>query len=332
VPILLFYIRGSRAGLYGLLFIIGQLTLFFPLSNYVLMPHDDELQLLPAAHKWFVMLMTYLIVGVTAFVHETSRSKGIVKLKRREELNEQLQEAAEAKTGLLLNISHGAIPTFTEFYAILLRPICSFGGFYSANVPAGFHTFNSDLLVVCWWWCALKELRTPLHGIIASSAMLLDSNTVTGSLRESLEAIKVCGEHMLELVNNVLDIGKIEAKKLSLESIPFRPMDEVDAVLKIFCTQAEQKKIRVEKVVSMDHPTRLGDPLRFRQVLFNLLSNALKFTEEGGSVYMRLRDDGEDIHTEVEDTGAGIPQDQISCLFEVTPHTRHTHALTHRTH
>lgn len=110
MPILLFYIRGSRAGLYGLLFIIGQLTLFFPLSTYVLMPHDDELQLLPAAHKWFVMLMTYLIVGVTAFVHETSRSKGIVKLRRREELNEQLQEAAEAKTGLLLNISHGATP------------------------------------------------------------------------------------------------------------------------------------------------------------------------------------------------------------------------------
>ncbi len=110
MPILLFYIRGSRAGLYGLLFIIGQLTLFFPLSTYVLMPHDDELQLLPAAHKWFVMLMTYLIVGVTAFVHETSRSKGIVKLKRREELNQQLHEAAEAKTGLLLNISHGATP------------------------------------------------------------------------------------------------------------------------------------------------------------------------------------------------------------------------------
>jgi len=169
--------------------------------------------------------------------------------------------------------------------------------------------------------------------------MLLDSNTVTGNLRESLEAIKVCGEHMLELVNNVLDIGRIEAKKLSLESIPFRPMDEVDAVLKIFCTQAEQKKIRVEKVVSMDHPTRLGDPLRFRQVLFNLLSNALKFTEEGGRVYMRLRDDGEDIHTEVEDTGAGIPQDQISCLFEVTTHARtrahaHAHArtLTRHTH
>ncbi len=161
--------------------------------------------------------------------------------------------------------------------------------------------------------------------------MLLDSNTVTGNLRESLEAIKVCGEHMLELVNNVLDIGKIEAKKLSLESIPFRPMDEVDAVLKIFCTQAEQKKIRVEKVVSMDHPTRLGDPLRFRQVLFNLLSNALKFTEEGGRVYMRLRDDGEDIHTEVEDTGAGIPQDQISCLFEVNTHAR-THTTRHTTH
>jgi cbb3-type cytochrome oxidase subunit 3 len=108
VPILLFYIRGSRAGLYGLVFIIGQLTIFFPLSTYVVQPNGDEFKLLPAAHKWFVMLMTYLIVGVTAFVHETSRSKGIVKLKRREELNEQLQEAAQAKTGLLLNISHGS--------------------------------------------------------------------------------------------------------------------------------------------------------------------------------------------------------------------------------
>ena len=161
------------------------------------------------------------------------------------------------------------------------------------------------------------ELRTPLHGIVASTAMLLDSEPIGGALKPSLEAIKVSGEHILELVNNVLDIGKIEAKKLSLESIPFRPMDELDAVTKIFALQAEQKKIRLEKVVGMDHPTRVGDPLRFRQVLFNLVSNAIKFTEEGGQVVLRMWDDGEDICTEVEDTGAGIPKEHLSTLFEV---------------
>ncbi len=80
VPILLLYIRGSRAGLYGLLIIVAQLTLFFALSSYVIQPNEAERKLLPAAHRWFVMLMTYLIVGVTAFVHETWRSKGFVKL------------------------------------------------------------------------------------------------------------------------------------------------------------------------------------------------------------------------------------------------------------
>jgi hypothetical protein len=108
IPIVLFYIGGSRAGLYGLLGIIGQLTLLFPLSCYVIQPNDQELQLLPAVHKWFVILMTYLIVGVTVFVHETSRTRVTAKLERHQELNEQLQEAADAKTGLLLNISHGA--------------------------------------------------------------------------------------------------------------------------------------------------------------------------------------------------------------------------------
>jgi two-component system aerobic respiration control sensor histidine kinase ArcB len=85
----------------------------------------------------------------------------------------------------------------------------------------------------------------------------------------------------------------------------------------IFGSQAEQKKIRLEKVVSMDHPTRLGDPLRFRKVLFNLVSNAIKFTDEGGQVLLRMSDDGELIHTEVEDTGAGIPKEHLSTLFEV---------------
>jgi signal transduction histidine kinase len=147
--------------------------------------------------------------------------------------------------------------------------------------------------------------------------MLLDSVPIGGAIWEELEAIKVCGEHMLELATNVLDIGKIEAKKLSLESIPFRPMNELDGVMKIFESLAEQKKIKLVKVVSMDHPARLGDPLRFRQVLFNLVSNAIKFSYEGGLVIVRMWDDGEAVHTEVEDTGAVIPKEHLSALFEV---------------
>ncbi|ELR25367.1 ATPase/histidine kinase/DNA gyrase B/HSP90 domain containing protein [Acanthamoeba castellanii str. Neff] len=249
IPTLLFYIMGATAGLRSLIFIVAQISLFVFLSCYVI-PPSEELVLLPPVHKWFVVVMSYLIVGTTAFVHETSRYQAIGKLKsaikEREEAHDQLQEATHAKSQFMANISH------------------------ARHDPT----------------------------------------------RDNAEIIRDCGEHMLALINNILDIERIESKRLQLECLPFKPVQELEALLKVFAAQAEQKRIQLRKCVDVRYPVRIGDPLRIKQILFNLVSNAIKFTGEGGTVTVRIIDESEDLRVEVEDNGIGIAEEHLCQLFK----------------
>ncbi len=126
---------------------------------------------------------------------------------------------------------------------------------------------------------------------------------------------------MLGLVNDILDFQRIEAGQLELEYIPFSVVHETDKVVATMLSGAEKNKIKVLRKQQLIHTVRMGDPLRFRQVLFNLLSNALKFTPHGGEVTVKLSDWEEDhqkIKVEVIDTGIGIPHDRIEHLFNVS--------------
>jgi hypothetical protein len=111
IPILLFFIVGRQAGSWGLVFILIQLTIFVPLSTYVFTPRDSGLLLVPPIHEWFVSMMTYTIVGGTAFVHEGSRHRAFSRLKLALEeaaaARQKLSEAAQAKSYFLANFSHG---------------------------------------------------------------------------------------------------------------------------------------------------------------------------------------------------------------------------------
>jgi PAS domain S-box-containing protein len=160
------------------------------------------------------------------------------------------------------------------------------------------------------------EIRTPINGILGATSLLL-SQELPGGTRDYLETIRDSGRILLATINNVLDVSKIEAGKLALERIPFSLPVLVDDTLRLFASEAEGRGIALRGELAADLPAFwYGDPVRIRQILINLLGNALKFTEVGGvTVGFRLRDDGV-ILGEVTDTGPGVPEAQRGAIFE----------------
>ncbi|MCC6391031.1 MAG: response regulator, partial [Bryobacterales bacterium] len=163
------------------------------------------------------------------------------------------------------------------------------------------------------------ELRTPMNGVLGMIDIVLDS-PLTAEQREQLETAQRCANSLLSLLNDILDLSKIEAGKMVLERIPFDIRVLIDEAVRAHRPRATHKGITVSVDVVHDVPRRItADPLRIRQILSNLLSNAMKFTERG-SVRVRVlrtpKTKGHELVFEVIDTGVGIPSDKLSYIFE----------------
>jgi len=160
------------------------------------------------------------------------------------------------------------------------------------------------------------ELRTPMNGILGYAQILLHDQHLSEQQREGLGIIQRSGEHLLTLINDVLDFSKIEAGKLRLVAKNFRFVDFLRDLSDLFKMRAAQKDIHFEFTPHPQLPTVvLADEKRLRQVLINLLGNAIKFTEHG-QVCFTITPEDERIRFEVTDSGLGIPQHQISQIFE----------------
>ena len=167
------------------------------------------------------------------------------------------------------------------------------------------------------------ELRTPMSGVIGMLDLMLDS-TLTVEQREQLRAAQNCAHSLLTLLNDLLDISKIEAGRMVLEEIPFDLRQVIAESARAHQLSAKSKGIELTWEVASGVPRKLvGDPLRLRQVLGNLLSNAVKFTSVG-SVRLVVTADSEGekardryaLHFSVSDTGPGIPYDKQAAIFE----------------
>jgi len=176
------------------------------------------------------------------------------------------------------------------------------------------------------------EIRTPLNGILGLSGMLVDGST-SPQQRELAEVIHGSGESLLGILNEVLDFSKVEAGSLELESIPFDPVQELEACLGLLGEPAQRKGLELIADLDPRLPAQvMGDPGRLRQVVMNLLSNALKFTSEG-FVALRVRCQGREggnclLGFEVQDTGVGIPPEALPRLF--SPYTQAEASTTRR--
>jgi two-component system, cell cycle sensor histidine kinase PleC len=157
------------------------------------------------------------------------------------------------------------------------------------------------------------ELRTPLNAIIGFSDMLV-TRTVTGpeKVEQYSAYIKQAAEHLLALINGILDVSKIQAGKLSVDPEPISLNALIDGCILITNAKAKEKNISVECVIPDRLPMLLADPLRFKQILINLLSNAVKFTQDWGRVRLEATttDDGFAMIS-VIDTGLGMDAAEI---------------------
>ncbi|MFT3712236.1 MAG: ATP-binding protein [Archangium sp.] len=160
------------------------------------------------------------------------------------------------------------------------------------------------------------EIRTPMNGVLGMTEVLL-TETRDERTREQLGVIQRSGELMVSLINDLLDLTKLEAQKLKLESVDFDVHALVADVARLFEARAREKNIAL--VVGIEpglEAVRKGDPLRLRQVLFNLVSNAVKFTERG-SITITVSARAGQLHFAVHDTGIGISAEALPRLFSV---------------
>ena len=165
------------------------------------------------------------------------------------------------------------------------------------------------------------EIRTPLNAIIGLTELTLDSD-LTGEQRDNLETAKLSADSLLSIINDILDFSKIEAGKLELEMVEFSLLDVLNECEKILSLSAKKKNLNFRFYYRQDENyTYRGDPFRLKQILLNIINNAIKFTSEQGdvSVHLSVLDKSSAsalIRFEIQDTGIGIDKAKKENLFE----------------
>lgn len=164
------------------------------------------------------------------------------------------------------------------------------------------------------------EIRTPMNAIIGFTKVVLKTN-LNEKQREYINAIKLSGDALIVLINDILDLAKVEAGKMTFEKIPFKLSESISAMLHLFETKLQEKNLQLIKHYDEKIPqVLLGDPVRLHQIILNLVSNATKFTNEGSiTVDVKLTGENADratVQFDVTDTGIGIAASKLDHIFD----------------
>jgi PAS domain S-box-containing protein len=164
------------------------------------------------------------------------------------------------------------------------------------------------------------EIRTPMNAIIGFTKVVLKTD-LSEKQKEYLTAIKMSGDALIVLINDILDLAKVDAGKMTFEKIPFKLKSSISSMLHLFETKIQEKNLKLVTEYDPNIPSILvGDPVRLHQIILNLVSNAVKFTSKGKiTVGVRLIDENEEnttVEFSVTDTGIGIPEEKTTKIFD----------------
>ncbi|MDO9000015.1 MAG: PAS domain S-box protein [Bacteroidota bacterium] len=164
------------------------------------------------------------------------------------------------------------------------------------------------------------EIRTPMNAIIGFTKVILKTN-LTAKQKEYLSAIKISGDALIVLINDILDLAKVDAGKMSFEEVPFKMATSISAMLHLFETKIQEKNLKLIADYDNTIPeTLLGDPVRLNQIILNLVSNAVKFTSSGKiTVKVKLLESDDEnaiVEFSVSDTGIGIAENKLISIFD----------------
>lgn len=166
------------------------------------------------------------------------------------------------------------------------------------------------------------EIRTPLNGIVGFTELLKDTG-LGDEQNEFVEIIEKSSENLLEIINNILDLSKIESNKLEIEDVAFHPIEEFESAIDVYAVRASEKHIDLGCFIdpALEFPIK-GDPTKIKEVIINLLSNAVKFTSSSGAINVDIRklDSEQDgitrVRFEVQDSGIGVTSEQKARIFD----------------
>ena len=164
------------------------------------------------------------------------------------------------------------------------------------------------------------EIRTPMNAIIGFTKVVLKTD-LTAKQKEYLSAIKISGDALIVLINDILDLAKVDAGKMTFEYVPFKLAASISAMLHVFETKIQEKNLELVTEYDSNIPkVLLGDPVRLHQIILNLVSNAIKFTSKGKiTVKVQLLDEDEEsckVEFAISDTGIGIEESKIDTIFD----------------
>lgn len=247
---------------------------------------------LAAAQYFSVVLYTFTQFGSDAAADATFLTPGIYL----------------AKTSILLLAGFGAAFVARE---LSRRQLASFNALEERNREQHANTMKSQFLADM-----SHEIRTPLNAVIGYAQLLETDSGITPAQRKAVEAIRVGGRHLLAVVNDVLDISKIEAGGETITPSRFNLTALLQEMTLIFAARCAEKHLSWIYDMTAQAGYIAADEPKLRQVLTNILGNAVKFTESGHVALRVSAGDGDIIHFEIEDTGPGIPEDQQEEIFD----------------